>query len=98
MVTVAVRLSVVLLVFVAGCFAHCRPPDGCARTETRCVGNVAQICDANAYWTVFADCDRVSAQSGERFVCEFVDEETEEGRITGHTCTPAGEDQEGGAQ
>lgn len=97
MVIVA-RASLGVLVLLGGCFAHCRPPDGCARTETRCVGNVAQICDANAYWTVLADCDRVSAQSRERFVCEFVDEETEEGRVTGHTCMPAGEVQEGGTR
>ncbi len=98
MVSCAARACVVVLLLAGGCFAHCRPPDGCARTETRCVGNVAQICDANAYWTVLADCDRVSAQSGERFACEFVDEETEEGRITGHTCMPAGDAQAGGTR
>lgn len=95
---IVARASLGVLVLLGGCFAHCRPPDGCARTETRCVGNVAQICDANAYWTVLADCDRVSAQSGARFVCEFVDEETDEGRITGHTCMPAAEAHEGGTR
>lgn len=97
MVTVA-RACVAALFFLGGCFAHCRPPDGCARTETRCVANVAQICDANGYWTVLADCNLVSTQSRERFACAFVDEETEEGRVTGHTCLPASEATEGGSR
>jgi hypothetical protein len=36
-----------------------------------------------------ADCDLVSEQSGAPFVCAFVDETTEDGRVTGHTCVPA---------
>ena len=97
MVNIARACSGVLLL-LGGCFAHCRPPDGCTRTETRCVGNIAQICDANAYWTVLADCNLVSAQSAERFVCDFVDEGTEDGRITGHTCMPAGQAQDEGSR
>jgi hypothetical protein len=31
----------------------------------------------------------VSEQSGAPFVCAFVDETTEDGRVTGHTCVPA---------
>jgi hypothetical protein len=31
----------------------------------------------------------VTIQSGAPFACRYVDEETEEGRVTGHTCMPA---------
>lgn len=97
MVTVKHHAMVGAVLFLGGCFAHCRPPDGCARTETRCVGNIAQICDANGYWTILTDCNLVSRQSLQPFVCAFVDEETEEGRVTGHTCLPASE-HDGGAR
>lgn len=39
--------------------------------------------------TELADCDDVSERSGAPFVCAFVDETTEGGPITGHTCVPA---------
>ena len=38
-----------------------------------------------------ADCDDVSERSGAPFVCAYVDETTEDGHITGHTCVPASE-------
>lgn len=75
--------------------AHCRPIDGCVRGATRCTGNTAEICDADGSYHELADCDYVSERSGAPFVCAFVDEETEDGRITGHTCVPS--DDAGGA-
>ena len=38
-----------------------------------------------------ADCDDVSERSGAPFVCAYVDETTEDGNVTGHTCVPASE-------
>jgi hypothetical protein len=76
-------------VFVACFLAHCRPTDGCVPGATRCSDNVAEICDADGSYHELADCDLVSEQSGAPFVCAFVDETTEDGRITGHTCVPA---------
>lgn len=69
--------------------AHCRPIDGCVRGATRCTGNTAEICDADGSYHEFADCDDVSEQSGALFVCALVEETTEDGHITGHTCVPA---------
>jgi len=76
-------------VFAACFFAHCRPSDDCVLGATRCSGNVAEICDADGSYHELADCDLVSEQSGAPFVCAFVDETTEDGRVTGHTCVPA---------
>lgn len=73
------------------CLANCRPSDGCEPASTRCHGNIAEICDADGSYYELADCDVVSERSGAPFVCAFVDEETEEGRTTGHTCVPASE-------
>jgi hypothetical protein len=85
-----VRAAFLLVVLVATGFStSCRPPDGCVPRATRCLANRTQICDADRYWRELSDCDRVSFQSGAPFVCKFVDEETEEGRVSGHTCMPA---------
>ena len=83
-----VKLRLLGLVAV-GCSTSCRPPDGCVPRSTRCLINRSQICDADRYWRELSDCDRVSAQSGAPFACRHVDEETEEGRVVGHTCMPA---------
>ncbi|WP_223643794.1 hypothetical protein [Corallococcus sp. EGB] len=69
--------------------AHCRPIDGCVLGATRCTGNAAEICDADGGYHELADCDNVSERSGAPFVCAHVDETTEDGHITGHTCVPA---------
>lgn len=66
--------------------AHCRPIDGCVRGATRCSSNTAEICSYHE----LADCDDVSERSAP-FVCAYVDETTEDGHITGHTCVPASE-------
>lgn len=69
--------------------AHCRPIDSCVLGATRCAGNTAEICDADGSYHELADCDDVSERSGAPFVCAYVDETTEDGHITGHTCVPA---------
>jgi hypothetical protein len=58
---------------------------------TRCSDNVVEICDADGSYHELADCDLVSEQSGAPFICAFVDETTDDGRVTGHTCVPAGD-------
>lgn len=83
-----VKLSLLGSVVVA-CSTACRPPDGCVPRSTRCLANHSQICDADRYWRELSDCDRVSVQSGASFACRYVDEQTEDGRIAGHTCMPA---------
>jgi hypothetical protein len=69
--------------------AHCRSADGCEPGATRCRDNVAELCDANGNYHELADCEDVSERSGAPFVCAYVDETTEDGRITGHTCVSA---------
>jgi hypothetical protein len=69
--------------------AHCRPIDSCALGATRCAGNTAEICDADGSYHELADCDDVSERSGAPFVCAYVEETTEDGRVTGHTCVPS---------
>ncbi len=83
------RALVVMALVAAGFAVSCRPPDGCVPRATRCLGNRSQICDADRYWRQLADCDRVSMQSGAPFACRHVDEQTEDGRVNGHTCMPA---------
>lgn len=73
---------------LASSLAHCPGPSRCTPGESRCIGNAAEICSANGSFHELADCDQVSRQSGAPFVCEFVDESTENGRVTGHTCVP----------
>ena len=75
--------------------AHCLPIDGCPLGDTRCTGNVAQICSADSRYQTLVDCDLVSAQSDALFVCAYVEEMTRDGLVTGHTCVPASE---GGAR
>jgi hypothetical protein len=82
--------ALALTALAAACLgAHCRPIDGCVLGATRCTGNIAQICDADGSYHEIADCDDVSERSGAPFVCALVDETTEDGHITGHTCVPA---------
>ena len=82
------KLILIFLVSVLSLIG-CRPPDGCASRSTRCVGNVAEVCDADQYFHELMDCDQVSAQSRERFVCGYVEEGTADGVVRGHTCLPA---------
>jgi len=84
----ALVLSLLALVCLG---AHCRPVDGCALGATRCSGNVAEICNADGSYHELVDCNVVSDHTGGPFVCTFVSEITEDGRIAGHTCAPASE-------
>lgn len=76
------------LLAVASLGVHCRPTDECDAGVTRCLGNVAQICDAGGAFRELADCDQVSEQSGAPFLCAFVEDDADEG-VYGHTCVPA---------
>lgn len=82
-------MKLILATTLALALASCRPPDGCTPTTTRCVGQVAELCDADENYQELMDCDEVSAQSGAPFVCGWVDEETADGHVRGHTCVPA---------
>lgn len=73
----------------ASAFAHCGPLHPCDPGSTRCSGSAAEICNARGSYDLLADCDEVSALSGEPFVCAPVDETNEDGRVTGHTCVSA---------
>lgn len=81
--------SIVAAVIAAFVLMHCRPIDGCTPESTRCVGPIAEICDADGRFHELADCRRVSEQSGGTFVCAAVDVTIGDGRIMGHTCVPA---------
>ena len=82
----ALLLPLIATVVVAGC----RPPE-CQPNTTRCTNNHAELCDADGYYYELMDCDQVSRQSGAPFACSYVDEETEDGQVVGHTCIPADE-------
>ncbi len=71
--------------------AGCRTSEPCTPKAARCVGNVAEQCVGYEYVHELMDCDQVSAQSGESFVCGYLDEETPDGRVQGHTCVLASE-------
>lgn len=75
-----VRSLLFLLVgaLVLGC-----EPDGasCASAgETRCAGDVAEVCDADRRWQRFLDC----AELGPGWSCG--------GTADGHTCVPSDDD------
>lgn len=77
-----------LLLFLLVGASGCPPPTTpCTPAETRCTGNVAQICRADKRWTNFADCDQVSQQSGRAFVCR-AQAGTDGGLPSGSTCLP----------
>jgi len=77
-------LGLFLLLGVSGCPPTTTP---CTPLETRCTGNVAQICQADKQWASFADCDLVSRQSGRPFVCR-AQAGTDGGLPSGSTCLP----------
>jgi hypothetical protein len=81
--------SIVATAIAAYCLVDCRSFDGCVPGETRCVGPIAEICDADGRYHELADCDRVSRQSGSAFTCAAVDVTIGGSRIMGHTCVPA---------
>lgn len=56
--------------------------DGCNVEETRCSGNVAQVCNSSQNWEVMDDCDDVGEGTPFDFTCEFDDE------LNQHVCVP----------
>jgi hypothetical protein len=43
--------------------------DGCLVAATRCVDNVAEVCDADGTWSVALDCDDLTRQTMTAWVC-----------------------------
>lgn len=71
----------------------CRTPGAarCPVGETRCEGEVAQICDPGGQWQTLLDCNRVSELNRALFACgPILIEDGEVGRLEGHACFPAG--------
>lgn len=84
-----VKLLVAALIAVSGCRTPGEPR--CPVGETRCEGEVAQMCDPGGRWQRLLDCRRVSALNRAPFTCApVVLEDGEVGRLPGHTCLPAG--------
>lgn len=54
----------------------------CTAEQTRCTGNVAEICDSRGHWRTLQDCDEVDGESP--FSCQTTVDEGEEA----HTCLP----------
>jgi hypothetical protein len=77
-------LGLLLLLGLGGCPP---PTPPCSPRETRCTGNVAQICRADQHWATIADCDQVSQQSGREFVCQ-AQAGSDGGLPSGSTCLP----------
>lgn len=72
------RVLVLLsLLVLAGC-----PTPVCDPTDTRCVGNVAEICTGEGQWETMLDC------AAEGMVCCWVEEDPVDGIPAGHTCLP----------
>lgn len=67
----------------------CRVPEQCVPGQTRCAGAQVQICDSGGRYQTFLDCDQVTAQSEQDFMCcpltEIVDGGEE---VPAHTCLP----------
>ncbi len=67
-------LFLALFSLVGGCSRECQIP-----ADTRCDGDVAEICDADGHWEPFSDCREI----GPGWVCGEVP--------LGSTCVPASE-------
>jgi len=60
----------------------------CTAEQTRCVGNVAEICDSRGHWRQMQDCDEVDGlEENMVFTCQTTIDEGE----TAHTCLPEAE-------
>lgn len=69
-----VRLALLVLLFActSGCGRECAIP-----ADTRCDGEIAEVCDTDGHWQPFLDCTDI----GVDWVCAEVP--------TGSTCLPA---------
>lgn len=74
---IACMILVVLVTLLSACSV-------CTSEQTRCVGNVAEICDSRGHWRNFMDCDEVAGESP--FTCQTTIDEGE----AAHTCLPEG--------
>ena len=86
-----IRLSPLPLLATLAVLAACGPKDPCTPQSTRCLGNLAQVCGADGRYRDLADCNKVSEQSGVPFACAYLEEDTPDGPVRGHTCLPAGD-------
>lgn len=85
------KLTLLVAALIAA--SGCRTPGDprCPVGETRCEGEVAQICDPGGRWQILLDCRRVAELNQAVFTCEpVVIEDGEVGRLPGHTCVLAG--------
>ncbi len=76
----------------AGCplWSYCRP------TETRCRGNVVEVCDSTEHWARLMSCDEVAGEPAEQWICSEISSEEQGKTEKGHTCLPANETKKGG--
>ena len=49
--------------------AQCRGSDGCEVEDTRCDGEVVEICASDNVWEMVVDCEAVSGDSQNQYVC-----------------------------
>jgi hypothetical protein len=70
-------LVCLFLLALMGC-----PTPVCDPTETRCVGETAEICGSDGLWRVLMEC------GGEGMVCCRIEQDLDAGVPSGHTCLP----------
>jgi len=85
-------LVFILAFLLAVGICACEPVDHCRIDSTRCLGPVAQVCDANERWVEIMNCDDVSAQSGSAWSCQPLPGGSDS------TCLPTQPAADGGAQ
>jgi len=60
----------------------CTPKNECVPQNTRCLGNQSQICNLDKSWQLITDCNKTNIKT----VCQYIDEQNEDGHVTGYTC------------
>lgn len=70
-------ISVAMISVTSGCAV-------CTVQQTRCNGNVAEICDSRGHWRTSRNCDDVEFENGNVPVCRTSIQNGE----TIHTCLP----------
>jgi len=73
------KTACIVLVILAALLQACAV---CTSAQTRCVGNVAEICDSRGQWRTMTNCDEVEGDSP--FTCQTTEDDGEEA----HTCLP----------
>lgn len=78
------------IVAAAGCRNAPSPSVRCPVGETRCDGELAQICDPAGRWQTMLDCRRVAELNQAAFTCgPVLINDGEVGRLEGHSCVLA---------